>query len=64
MNIFFGALCLIVGSLMCLAVYGMLSIFDFNIKKLWAQGWPIRVDFTVFFAVILSCVHGFIKLFL
>ena len=64
MSIIFGALCLIVGSLMCLAVYGMLGIFDFNIKKLWAHGWTIRVDFAVCVAVILSCVHGFIKLFL
>lgn len=62
MSIVFGALYLIVGSLMCLAVYGMLGMFDFNIKKLWAHGWPIRVDFAVFTAVILSCVHGFIKL--
>ena len=62
MNIVFGALCLIVASLMCLAIYGMLSIFDFSIKKLWAHGWTIRVDFAVFTAVILSCVHGFIKL--
>ena len=64
MSIIFGALYLIVGSLMCLAVCGMLSMFDFSIKKLWARGWPIRVDFAVFIAVILSCVHGFIKLFL
>ena len=62
MNIVFGALYLIVASLMCLAIYGMLSIFDFNIKKLWNQDWPIRVDFAVFIAVGLSCMHGFIKL--
>ena len=62
MNIFFGALYLIVASLMCLATYGILSIFDFSIKKLWNQGWPIRVDFAVFIAVILACTHGFIKL--
>ena len=64
MSIIFGALYLIVGSLMCLAVYGMLSVFDFSIKKLWAWGWPIRVDLAMFTAVLLSCVHGFIKLFL
>lgn len=62
MNIVFGALYIIVAALMCLATYGMLGMFDFNIKKLWNQGWPIRVDFAVFIAVILSCVHGFIKL--
>lgn len=64
MSIIFGALYLIVGSLMCLAVYGMLCVFDFNIKKLWAHGWHVRVDFAMFTAVLLSCVHGFIKLFL
>ena len=62
MSIIFGALYLIVGSLMCIAVYGMLSIFDFDIKKLWCYGWTIRVDFAVFIAVILACTHGFIKL--
>lgn len=62
MSIVFGALYLIVASLMCLATYGMLGMFDFSIKKLWNQGWPIRVDFAVFIAVILSCTHGFIKL--
>lgn len=62
MSIVFGALYLIVASLMCLATYGMLGMFDFSIKKLWNQGWPFRVDFVVFVAVILSCTHGFIKL--
>lgn len=62
MNIVFGALYLIVASLMGLATYGMLCMFDFDIKKLWGKGWPIRVDFAVFIAVILSCTHGFIKL--
>lgn len=62
MSIVFGALYLIVASLMCLATYGMLCMFDFDIKKLWGKGWPARVDFAVFIAIILSCVHGFIKL--
>lgn len=62
MSIVFGALYLIVASLMSLATYGMLCMFDFDIKKLWATGWPARVDFAVLIAIILSCVHGFIKL--
>ena len=62
MSIIFGALYLSVAILMCLATYGILSIFDFSIKKLWNQGWTIRVDFAVFIAVILACTHGFIKL--
>ena len=64
MSIIFGALYLIVGILLCIAVYGMLSLFNFSIQKLWSYGWPIRVDFVLFIAVIMSCVHGFIKLFL
>ena len=47
MSIVFGALYLIVASLMCLATYGMLCMFDFDIKKLWGKGWPARVDFAV-----------------
>ena len=62
MNIVFGALCLIVAILMCLATYGMLCMFDFSIKKLWGSGWPFRVDLALFITVSLSCMHGFIKL--
>lgn len=64
MSIIFGALYMLIGILMCIAVYGMLSIFDFSIKKLWRQSWLIRIDFAVFIAVLVSCVHGFLNLFL
>ena len=62
MNIVFGALYTIIAALMCIATYSLLGMFEFSITKLWAQGWPHRVDLAVFVAVILSCMHGFIEL--